>query len=320
MKHFLLIFAVFFCLSTSYSQDVPSDSTQTELHIVTKNDGTQFIGVILKNDAREVLIKTEKLGDVYIPKHEIKSIEKVVPSNFKSGKYVGDNPLATRYLLTTNGLPIKKREGYLKINIVGFIDFEMGITDKISAGVMSSIYGMPILGNIKYSTEISKNAHTSFGIIYGNTTWLSSAIFDKPFRIGGGIAYGNLTYGDRKKNLNFSAGYGFVHYLKDHYHYETYTDKWGYTYQEYVYDGVTLEYESVALFSAAGMNQLSAKAAILFDSVIAYKNGDVFYVVSPAVRYMPSSHNVWQFGLSIAGLNDEIVPFPLPLVSYHKKL
>jgi hypothetical protein len=320
MKNTLLIIALFLCGSQLLAQEITTDSTSSEIYVVTKNDGTKFIGVIVKNDAREVLIKTQEKGDVYIPKHEIKSIDKLKAEDFKKGKYIGENPLSSRYIFTTNGLGLKKNESYLKVNIIGMIDFEMGITDKISAGIMSSFYGMPVVGNVKYSFNLADNINSSVGVIYGNTTWLSSSFFDKPFRIGGGIVFGNVTFGDRKKNLNFSGGYGFVHYPEKQYQTQTITDPWGYTYTEYIYTGTIQKTAGTALFSVGGMTQVSEKATLLFDSVIAYEEGDVFYAVAPAVRYAASSTNIWQFGLSMVGLNETILPIPLPLVSYHKKL
>ncbi len=45
--------------------------TQEVIHLVIKRDNAQFIGVIIFQDAREVIIRTEKLGEISIPKHEI---------------------------------------------------------------------------------------------------------------------------------------------------------------------------------------------------------------------------------------------------------
>ncbi|MDT8432603.1 MAG: hypothetical protein RQ746_13855, partial [Bacteroidales bacterium] len=55
--------------------------------IVTKNDGTDYVGVILKQDAREILLQTETVGEFIIPKHEIKSIEEFTGEKYASAKY-----------------------------------------------------------------------------------------------------------------------------------------------------------------------------------------------------------------------------------------
>lgn len=55
------------------AQNGGSDSTKT--YLVVKNDGTELIGKILSDDGREVLLLTEAMGKIFIPKSDIKSIK-----------------------------------------------------------------------------------------------------------------------------------------------------------------------------------------------------------------------------------------------------
>lgn len=57
-------------LSAQNSQDT-TDYAAEEIVVITKNDGTEFIGKIVSQDAREVFIDTKELGLVAIPKHEM---------------------------------------------------------------------------------------------------------------------------------------------------------------------------------------------------------------------------------------------------------
>ena len=101
--------------SLSYAQDTTNTINQNaqKLYLVTKNDGTEYIGFILKQDAREILIVTEDLGEVYIPKHEIKSIREISQKDINSGIYKESNTFYTRYFVTTNGLSMKKGDKYI---------------------------------------------------------------------------------------------------------------------------------------------------------------------------------------------------------------
>ena len=51
--------------------------TSPQLFIITTNSGGQFIGTILKQDAREILIETKDKGQVVIPKYEVKDMHEI---------------------------------------------------------------------------------------------------------------------------------------------------------------------------------------------------------------------------------------------------
>ena len=71
LNYFLTIIffiTINFCFN---SQETPKD---TSLRLVEKIDGTQYIAKILSDDGREVLLDTEAMGKIYIPKSQIKRI------------------------------------------------------------------------------------------------------------------------------------------------------------------------------------------------------------------------------------------------------
>ena len=63
---FLILFSFFALAQNKYD-----DSKQ---YVVVKNDKSEYRGEIISSNSREVLIKTNNLGQVYIPRHEIKEI------------------------------------------------------------------------------------------------------------------------------------------------------------------------------------------------------------------------------------------------------
>jgi len=295
---------ILICLLTisSFSAWSQTDTTSvnTQYSKIIKHDGTELIGVILKNDEREVLLKTKTLGNVIIPKHTIKSIEKIKSSEVKvDGEVWPGNLLPSRYTITTNGLPVKKREGYLRVMPIG-VDFQFPITDNWSIGGMTSWYGVPMIVTSKVSQSITQKVHVSAGFLYGNLLHGASFTGDPFFSYGGGIGFGNLTIGNEEKNLNFSAGYGFVHY-----------PGW----QNNVN---VIESAGTTMFSVAGMARISKQALFVFDSMGILVNGSPLYWINPAVRYMPKPSNIWQFGLSMAGFEDSFIPVPIPMISFTK--
>ena len=136
------LFIILFIISgTVLSQVTPPDSSlakDTNTYIIVKNDGSQLIGKILSQDAREVLILTKDNRQIYIPQHVIKEITKIDSKKFNSaGDYIGEDKFATRYFITTNGLPIKKGEHYVQWNLFG-PDFQFGIGEDLGIGIMTS--------------------------------------------------------------------------------------------------------------------------------------------------------------------------------------
>ena len=67
--YFFLLFT--FILGFSKAQQNPID---TNTYVVIKNNGTEYIGKILNDDGREILLETKTLGKIFITKSDIKSI------------------------------------------------------------------------------------------------------------------------------------------------------------------------------------------------------------------------------------------------------
>lgn len=315
MKNRLLL--IMFVLMGVFNQATAQEDTlvpSKDLYRVVKNDGAEYIGFLLKNDAREVLIRTESLGDIYIPKHEIKSIEKYNPEEEDLiEKDHERHLLPSRYIQTTSGLPVKKGEGYAKFMLVG-LDLQFAITDHWSMGGMTSWAGTPIIFTTKYSHSISEKLHTSVGLLYGNLIYADFFGSGGPFSTGGGILFGNLTFGNAEANINISGGYGFTHANVEHQE-QIGTDPWGVPIYSYSYVN---EVEGTALFSLGAMKRITPQAVLVFDSIINFNDYSNLAFFAPAVRYMPQQTNIFQFGLGMGVIDGELIPLPMPMLSFHK--
>ena len=67
-----------------FAQTTPPDTTQyknVKLFKVTLNSGKVFVGNIINQDPKEVLIETKEVGQVLIPKYEISLIEEIPEDN-----------------------------------------------------------------------------------------------------------------------------------------------------------------------------------------------------------------------------------------------
>jgi hypothetical protein len=257
MKTIKSFIALFFLLlvEISNAQTNPSDSIKTStLSVITKHDGTEYIGTIISDDGRELLITTKALGKIYIPKSEVKSIVKEVDTkSIVYGEYQSEGAFTTRYAFTNNALPIKKGENYAMVNLYG-PEVHFAVSDHLNVGIMSTWLASPLVLALKYSfkTEESK-VNYSLGTMIGTSGFLNnwSGYY--------GMHWGSLTLGDRKNNLTCSAGY-------------TYLQSGGTEYNPQLNTNEASKLTHGPILSLAGILKVGAKASFIFDSMISYLN------------------------------------------------
>lgn len=309
MKYFIFLILFIFLSNQLFSQDETNNNdkntelSKEEYYEVVKNDGTKYFGVILSNDEREVLIRTDELGKLYIPKHEIKSITKIDKETYSLGsKYIGADAFASRHFLTANALPVDKGDAYILFRGFG-PDFQMGITDNFGVGLMTTWIGNPLLGTLKYSNKLSDNVYYSIGSIIGGTTWS----FDESSSLFIALPFTSLTFGNKMRNFSLTAGYGMIRQKIIRFDY---------------YDGqesTDVDTEGRFLMSVAGMTKFSKKVSFIFDSFISPNiDGDLgtFMLIMPGIRWHLTSSSSFQLGFAGMYLDKEFLPFPLPLINY----
>jgi len=275
----------------SFQVSAQKDSVKaTKIYVITTNDGGEFIGEIISEDAKEVLIKTKDKGEVSIPKYQIKTRKTLESGDLNaSGEYIPAEVFSTRYFITTNGLPIVKGESYVQWNLWG-PDFEFGVADNFSVGVMTTWLANPMIATAKYSIPLNKKTSLGVGTLLGTTTWIAPGSF------GLALPFASLTNGDRKKNISLTAGYGAV-----------------------AFDG---EISGRMLLSAAGMTKVGKKVSIVFDSFIIPPKGrsGTTALLIPGLRIQTASDKAFQFGFAGIYTSEEFVPLPIPFVQWYKKI
>lgn len=272
-------------LGNSRAQGI-SDTIQADtLYVVTKNDGVEYIGKILSDDGREILLETETLGKIYIAKSHLRSIVMIKSDeDIVHGEYRSEGAFTTRYAFTTNAFPIKKGENYAMINLYG-PEVHFALTDNLNIGVMSTWIASPTALALKYSIPTdNKKIRFSLGTLMGTSGYINS------FRGFGGLHFINATFGDRKKSLTLSTGYSYLKTGGTHSYYEPGT---------YYYSGYNANIPSSSrdvpvqhgpIFSIAGIAPVGAKASFVFDSMFGIfssirNNREYSTVVEPAGGY-----------------------------------
>ena len=292
-----------------------SDSSKVkQLYLVTKLNKTEYVCEILSDDGREVLILTDKLGKIYIPKSDISSIEKINDKNsVVRGEYYEAGPFTTRYSFTTNGFPLKKGSNYAIINLDG-PEVHFAITDNFSVGIMSTWLASPFVVVLKQSFKSSnENVHYSVGTLLGTSGYLAN------LDGYGGLPFANVTFGNTKQNITLSAGYAFIGTFSN--------SNFG---------------VNAPIFSIAGITKVGAKASFIFDSMFGfittrtlnysqilysyptYQTTNSFgFCLMPGMRFQTRENSAFQVSLAGVSIYDyqskSSVTFPLPMCTWFFK-
>lgn len=352
----LLVFVLLglFYSENSYAQQdsialVKKDTTN---YLVIKNDGTEFIGQILSDDGRELLLLTKNIGKVYINKSAIKSIRPLSPTeDYKKGEFNSVGVFTTRYQFTTNCFPIKKGENYAMLNLYG-PEIHFAVTDDFSVGVMSTWIGSPLALAFKYTR---KAANPKWNLGLGSLIGTSGYLYQgKGF---GGLYWGMATYGDRRSNVTISLGFG---------HYFSGKSELVNIFQPGTYQGINWAYPDIPIkesyvskstwtapiIGIAGQTKVGKRSSLIYDCMIllsqekvskpdGYQNRETFnssssnfqvsvsefipykntkqnvIIIMPGMRFQKTEEKAFQ--ISLAGVISQEQSFPLPMASWFYK-
>lgn len=292
-----LIILLFLTFQISAQTPNESEEKKENLVLIIKNNGGEYIGEIVSDDGREILLITKTIGKIYINKSEISSISKVdenVKSN-KNGEFRASGPFTTRYYFTNNALPIKKNENYALVHIYGpEVHFSVG--NKTSLGVMASWIASPIGLVLKQQIYSKNKFHISIGSILGSSGYINQG------QTYGGLHWGTITIGDRTSNISFSAGLTHINWptnntdfmsgareIGDKYSYSFYDQNHPYFIPEDDYNAQMAFEDSLGLYNwtsnfndrylyrnqqlatvigISGIAPIGKKASFIFDSMI----------------------------------------------------
>jgi hypothetical protein len=210
-------------------------------------------------------------------------------------------------------------------------EFHVAVADNFNVGIMTSWIGSPFAIAAKYSFQ-TKNPKLNFslGEIVGNGGYIDPSTFLS-------LSFGNVTFGDREKNLTFGLGYGYFDFN------QTQNVPGTYPASQYVPQRSKPASQGI-IGSLAASVRINEKTSFVFDSmfglmkangtttnynydswtqtgtvvVTANKNDTPFFVFMPALRRSQGDGRAIQF--TLAGINTNYVTRPIPFVSWYRTL
>ncbi len=197
-------------VATTQEKTATPDTIQL-WHVITK-DGNDYVGQLLSQDAEKIVLRTPSLGDLKIPKNQIKVLEPIKKTNLVEGHYWYESPHTTRYFFAPNGYGLKAGEGYYQNAWIFLNQVSYGVTNHFSIGagiIPIFLFGAPALPfwiTPKFSVPIVEDKlNLGAGLLYANVIGT-----DVEANGGVGMTYGVITAGPRDKNITFGLGYGFA--------------------------------------------------------------------------------------------------------------
>ena len=269
------------------------------------------------------MLETDHLGKIYIPKSDIRSIQRIDPKkDYVRGVYIGSGVFTTRYQFTTNAFPIKRGENYAVINLYG-PEVHFSVADNLSVGLLSTWLGSPAALSVKYTLETGDP-----NLNFGAGALLATSGYYNRGRGFGGLYYGMMTYGTRRNNVTLSGGYA-------HFNWDYFTKKFypvGLHNMNNLPESYSLGWQSsikgpiVGLASSIAMND---RVSLIFDmflistsrkryyqnSMTLQENDEMFlqilnepqsnwstkhvnFVFMPAMRFQKKQDQAFQFSLT----------------------
>lgn len=303
--------------------------------VVTKNDGTLYIGFILEDDGRELLINTEEIGKVYIPKLMVKKIETyseylktqetvkeevIKEEQIDSSTVITEtiteiepepeeeyiSRLTTKYIQTDNAYPLRRGDAFVKLMPVG-LEAQFPIKKNWSMGVMTSYIGAPLAVKSKVSFKVFDSSYISLDMMYGSMIF--GGLFGAGISDGGALATAGFTFGNRRTNFTIRGGYAMIHQVRN-------DGFWDETTGFFVEGEDFFEMDHYGIANFGGIINISDKLDIVLDLVGAFGTGDVLVTGAAALRFGPSPQHRFQTGLALALSNLGGIPIPIPALSY----
>jgi hypothetical protein len=214
-----IVWSLLLTLFTFFATTIQAQNDGIEdIYVSVKmNDGNTFVGKQIALTDTHIIIETESLGKMNLPRENVK-VFKVInkPSRSTSGQYWYENPNATRNVITPTGYSLRKGEGYYQNLMLFYNQVSYGFTDRLTIGVgfetLSLLSGGLGNGGIGYTIT------PKFSFPIREEEWnvgIGALLIGVPFLdndrfVDLATIYGVNTFGSRDRNVSLGIGFGIV--------------------------------------------------------------------------------------------------------------
>ncbi len=261
---------------------------RTRLHLMMD----QLFPAVVSMTENEIVITSGSMGEVRLPKGNIKSFTPVSSIDEKKSGIWFENPNPTKYLLGNSAIPLEKNTGYYQNTWIFFNSFSYAFTGNFSVSGGFEIFSLMAKDdgpygffiNPKVSFKVAENFYAGGNILYANTI---KTVND----FGGlGTLNGFATYGNKNNNITGALGWGWA-------------------------DG---EISSKPLIAISGMARLSKRIAFVSENWLipgAGSDNGYYGILSYGIRFLSEKTSI-----DLAFINNsdiaESIPIGIPWLDF----
>ena len=130
-------------------------------YIYEFRDGTTIIGTFVKDEGGNIYINDLEGKETYLPRVMVAQIHELTDDNFKNEEYWFPNLHDTRYFFSPSAFGLEQGEGYFGHSYWMLWQAQYGISDELSIGGGTTLWGFPGTLNAKYSFNIHNEINAS---------------------------------------------------------------------------------------------------------------------------------------------------------------
>jgi len=203
MKKILLTLVLGLAILTANSQtDIVGKK-----YIYEFRDGTIIIGTFVKDEVGNIYISELDGKETYIPRVMVAQIHELTDDNFKNGEYWFPNLHDSRYFFSPSAFGLEQGEGYFGHSYFVMWQAQYGITDELSIGAGTTLFGIPGTVNAKYSFNVKADLNAALGWfwvgdLFGYTDRSMSSLINMPYAV--------VTKGSKENNITLGAAYNLA--------------------------------------------------------------------------------------------------------------
>lgn len=244
-------------------------------YVLILNDGTEYVGEIVGDNDREILLQTKTMGKLYLPKFQIKSINLVDSQNFSNGEFLNENEHKAYYMAATNALPFKK--GEFRLNTGYFLGYSgyFSINENVAIGLQTSLIGTPMGVGLKTSFSLGGEDYVGTEMNIASMTYTGSS------NVIGNIA-AKYSRGNSRTNFTVMGGIGFSSFMAYQYAYQTNQNT------------NVRKNDNTYYFNASIFHRVSKNAGFVGEAWVVPKNE--FGLIGIGVRTLKRPDKSWAFG------------------------
>lgn len=213
VERFAVALTLLVCLLAGFAAE-PSVAQSVEFRVpeadiiqmIKLTDGSTLVGRITEVGDIDFKFQTD-MGEMTVPKVNVREIKEVPSSSIKEGQYWFPNPNRTRLYLGPSGRCLRQGEGYFTDVYLFFPGVAYGFTDNFSIGAGMSLFpGLDADEQLFYLTP-KVGVSTGEGLDVAMTALLVK-IPDDELIVG--VLFGTATMGSDDHSFSLGVGYGFV--------------------------------------------------------------------------------------------------------------